>query len=72
MISLLNEVLIIPLLYLLLSCGLWVNPPSTKVVQKDSKTSIELGEGYVEKGGRDFMQREGFLHESAEVNKCFN
>ena len=60
MISFLNEVLILPLLYLILSCGLWGSPPSPNVVQKDSKTSIELGEGYVEKGGRDFMQREVF------------
>ena len=69
MISFLDEVLLLPLLYLLLSCGVWERPPSPNVVQKDSKTSIELGEGYVEKGGRDFMQREGFLHESLEVNK---
>ena len=72
MMSSLNEVLLLPLLHLLSSCSLWGAPPSPKILQKDSKTSIEIGKGYVEQVVRDCIQREGFSYESAEMNKYFN
>ena len=42
-----------------------------KCPKKTPKTSVVLGENYVEKVGRDFMQREGFLQEILEVHKWF-
>ena len=67
--SFFQESLILPLLHQMSSCSLWVSLLPPKVAQEGSKTSVELGESYVEKVGKECMQGEGFLQESAEVLK---